>query len=124
MDFSGKHFFSPLSSFSFFSSIGIIRTEAKKKSNDMKRALEYGAKHTKMCRTQKEWPFNHIFPYDGLLCIVMSFNVIVLLLRIFFCAAADDDDDILCPSQLFSNSSLAVFCFLLVHLINAFSVWT
>lgn len=41
-----------------------------------------------------ESPFNHIFsrPYDGLLCIVMSLNMIVLLLLF----DDTDDDDILC----------------------------
>lgn len=67
-----------------------VREQKKKSSNDTKRIC--GAKKHKS-------PFNHIFsrPYDGLLCIVVSLNVIVLLL--------------LLPM---------IFC---VRLINALSAW-
>lgn len=91
MDFS-------LARMCFRLSIDIItrNSRAAGTSNDMKRV------HSEKCGAQKELRESikvHLIitffrlPYDGPLCIVVSFNVIVLLLHFhsaFFAAAADD----------------------------------
>lgn len=90
MDFS-------LARMCFRLSIDIIteNSRAAGTSNDMKRTLR-NVEHKKSSEREHKSPFNHNFfclPYDGPLCIVVSFNVIVLLLHFhfaFFAAVADD----------------------------------